>query len=288
MKLSAIVIAISSILAVSGCSLLDSRSARASEKTKPVLSSGGYYKDDGPGDSIPGNLAEIPDAVPKAEPLHKGASRPYTALGRDYVPMSDARGFRQTGLASWYGRRYHGKPTSSGEPYDMYAMSAAHPTLPIPSYVRVTNPANDKSVVVRINDRGPFHDERIIDVSYTAAWKLGILKGVTPVVLEALTPQAADSTPVAVETTSLEPLPGTPAKSGTYLQLGAFSSKDGAEAFAQQIRNRMGDLLSGVHCLRTGGLHKVQAGPFNSIPQADQAAELVEREIGIQPFKVIR
>jgi rare lipoprotein A len=147
---------------------------------------GGYYKDDGPGDRPPAN---VPDAVPRAEPLHKFANRPYKALGTEYVPMTSLQPFRQRGAASWYGKRYHGQKTSSGEIYDMYAMSAAHPTLPIPSYARVTNLANGKSVVVRINDRGPFHAARIIDVSYAAAHKLGFVQaGAAQVEVETVLP----------------------------------------------------------------------------------------------------
>jgi rare lipoprotein A len=147
---------------------------------------GGYYKDDGPGERLPGNVA---DAVPRAEPLHKFANRPYTAMGKEYVPMTSLQPFRQRGMASWYGKRYHGQKTSSGEVYDMYAMSAAHPTLPIPSYARVTSLANGRSVVVRINDRGPFHAARIIDVSYAAAHKLGFIQaGAAQVEVEAILP----------------------------------------------------------------------------------------------------
>src|SRR5688572_29358132 len=138
---------------------------------------GGYYKDDGPPDRPPSDLERVADAVPRAEPLHKFANRPYTAFGREYVPMTSLQPFRQRGLASWYGKRYHGQKTSSGETYDMYAMTAAHPTLPIPSYARVTNVATGKSVVVRINDRGPFLSGRLIDLSYTAAYRLGVLGG---------------------------------------------------------------------------------------------------------------
>jgi rare lipoprotein A len=127
--------------------------------------------------------------VPRVEPLHKFANRPYEALGRRYVPMTSVQPFRQRGLASWYGKRYHGNKTSSGEAYDMYAMSAAHPTLPIPSYARVTNMANGRSVVVRINDRGPFRSERIIDLSYVAAHKLGFINaGQARVEVEAIVP----------------------------------------------------------------------------------------------------
>jgi rare lipoprotein A len=147
---------------------------------------GGYYKDDGPGDKPPANVA---DAVPRAEPLHKFANRPYKALGKAYVPLTSLQPFRQRGMASWYGKRYHGQKTSSGEIYDMYAMSAAHPTLPIPSYARVTNLANGRSVVVRINDRGPFHAARIIDVSYAAAHKLGFIQaGAAQVEVESILP----------------------------------------------------------------------------------------------------
>jgi rare lipoprotein A len=143
---------------------------------------GGYYLDDGPGDNPPADIDSIPDAVPQLEPLHTGAMKPYVVMGRTYTPMTELTPYKARGIASWYGRRYHGKQTSTGEPYDMYAMSAAHPTLPLPSYVRVTNVATGKSVVVRVNDRGPFIDSRLIDLSYTAAHKIGVLGGGSAVV----------------------------------------------------------------------------------------------------------
>ena len=150
---------------------------------------GGYYKDDGPHANPPANLERVPDAVPKSEPLHKFANRPYTAMGTSYTPMTSVQPFRQRGLASWYGKRYHGQKTSSGEVYDMYQMTAAHPTLPIPSYARVTNTKNGKSVVVRINDRGPFRSGRIIDLSYVAAYKLGYIQaGEATVEVESIVP----------------------------------------------------------------------------------------------------
>ena len=134
---------------------------------------GGYYLDDGPGDAPPRDLDAIPDAVPRAEPLNPRTARPYVVFERRYVPMTALEPYRQRGVATWYGRRYHGQRTSNGEVYDMYAMTAAHPTLPIPSYVRVTHLGNGRSVVVRVNDRGPFLGDRLIDLSYTAAAKLG-------------------------------------------------------------------------------------------------------------------
>ena len=135
---------------------------------------GAYYQDDGPGDQEPPNLEATPDAVPTDDPpLRSAANRPYVVFGRTYSPLTSVTSFRQRGTGSWYGRKFHGQKTSSGEPYDMYGMTAAHPTLPLPSYVRVTNVANGRSVVVKVNDRGPFHSDRIIDLSYTAALKLG-------------------------------------------------------------------------------------------------------------------
>src|SRR6266704_5044672 len=153
---------------------------------------GGYYKDDGPGDNPPANLDGIADATPQLEPLHRFANRPYSVFGRDYVPATTLRTYRERGLASWYGRRFHNQKTSTGETYDMYAMTAAHPTLPLPSYARVTNVATGKSVVVRVNDRGPFHPGRVIDLSYAAAYRIGIAqKGSGQVEVESIVPVAA-------------------------------------------------------------------------------------------------
>lgn len=136
---------------------------------------GGYYQDDGPGDNPPPGLWDVPDAEVKDEPLLPRANRPYVVFGQTYVPITDNSAFSQRGVGSWYGKKFHGQKTSSGELYDMYKMTAAHPTLPIPSYARVTSIVTGRSVVVRINDRGPFHADRVIDLSYTAALKLGLL-----------------------------------------------------------------------------------------------------------------
>jgi len=136
---------------------------------------GGYYKDDGPGANPPANIQAIPDAVPRVEPMARGANKPYVVFGKRYVPDTAERPFVQRGIASWYGKKFHGNATSIGEKYDMYAMTAAHPTLPLPSYARVTSAINGRSVIVRVNDRGPFHSSRIMDLSYAAAHKLGII-----------------------------------------------------------------------------------------------------------------
>ncbi len=157
----------------------------AAAATRP----GGYYKDDGPGENPP-DLAAIREPEPRVEPLHRFANRPYNVFGVSYTPQTSLQPWRERGLGSWYGRKFHGQKTSSGEIYDMYGMTAAHPTLPIPSYARVTNVGNGRSVIVRVNDRGPFHPGRIIDLSYTAAWKLGYVNaGSTPVEVESFTPE---------------------------------------------------------------------------------------------------
>jgi len=150
---------------------------------------GGDYRKDGPHANPPANLHAVPDATPRIEPLASGPNRPYVIAGKRYVPDTSGRPYRVKGRASWYGRQFHGRPTSSGEPYDMYAMTAAHPTLPIPSYARVTRVDNGRSVIVRINDRGPFIDSRVIDLSYVAAYKLDTLsKGTGEVVVEWISP----------------------------------------------------------------------------------------------------
>jgi len=150
---------------------------------------GAFYLDDGPGDGPPPDLAHIPDAEPRIEPLHRFANRPYVVFGRGYTPMTERVPYTARGVATWYGKRYHARKTSSGEVYDMYAMTGAHPTLPIPSYVRVTHVANGRSVIIRINDRGPFIGERLIDLSYAAAFRLGYVEaGSATVEVEKLIP----------------------------------------------------------------------------------------------------
>ncbi len=151
---------------------------------------GGYYQDDGPGELPPANLDQIADAEPRLEPLARAANNPYTVFGQQYVPRRTLAPYRQRGIGSWYGRKFHGQRTSSGEIYDMYGMTAAHTTLPIPSYARVTNLANDRSVIVRVNDRGPFLAGRLIDLSYAAAYKLGYIgAGSASVEVASITPE---------------------------------------------------------------------------------------------------
>lgn len=154
-------------------------------------------KKDGPPKHIPRNLLRTPDAIPKIEPLSRrgnrfknGKTNTYVALRKRYSVMSTSRGYRARGHASWYGTQFHGRKTSSGEPYNMFAMTAAHPTLPLPTYVKVTNLENGKVVIVKVNDHGPFHGNRLIDLSYVAAAKLGVLgKGTARVEVESIDPR---------------------------------------------------------------------------------------------------
>ena len=195
-------------VALSGCGTVSRQESPSRAKTTAPASSGGYYLDDGPGAGAPADIGAIPDAVPRSEALYRGTMRPYTVMGRSYVPMTELMPYKARGIATWYGRRYHGKKTSSGEPYDMYAMSAAHTVLPIPSYVRVTSVANGKSVVVRVNDRGPFIADRLIDLSYTAAFKLGLIgAGSGMVEVESIIP----GTPLPPAVPVIAPAPPTPA-----------------------------------------------------------------------------
>lgn len=272
---------------------------------KPVTKrGGGYYLDDGPGDNEPPPevLAATPDAIPRQEPLNRHANKPYTVLGQTYVPIPPSRNYKVTGVASWYGKKFHGQKTSSGEPYDMYAMTAAHPTLPIPSYVRVTNPANGKSVIVRVNDRGPFHSNRIIDLSFTAAWKLGYIgSGSTPVTVELLHPgrdtQLAAADTVAAPTATLAPAPAaepapapaiTAPAPGVYIQLGAFSNPDNAEAFRSHMARELDWLADRLRLEAGGNMMRVQIGPFASRAEADSHAERIQTATGLKPTIVTR
>jgi rare lipoprotein A len=281
-------------LTLSGCGALVTREEPAPagkpEAPAPERRPGAYYKDDGPGERPPADLASIPDAVPRAEPLHRFANRPYQAFGREYVPLASAAGFRERGVASWYGRRYHGQKTSSGEVYDMYAMTAAHPVLPIPSYARVTNPANGRSVVVRINDRGPFHGGRIIDLSYAAAWKLGFVEqGSAAVEVEAVLPgEPALAVAAPPAAPAAAPSSAAPAPAGVFLQLGAFAARESAEAFRARLALELGWLTEAARIFAAGGVYRLQLGPYGSREQARPIAERIESELNVRPVFVSR
>lgn len=232
----------------------------------------------------PPDVSQLADAIPRDEPLSKyGNKSPYTVLGETYRVLPSAKGFKQTGKASFYGKKFHGLRTSSGEPYDMYAMSAAHRNLPLPSYVRVTNTANGKNVIVKVNDRGPFHSERIIDLSYAAAARLDILKaGTGHVRIEALDP--ADFSQLAAKTPA--PVIAMPSEAPKfYVQVGAFS----APANASALQARLADLIySPVNIESNQGIHRVQIGPFFSRDDADKAANIIKGHDLGNPMVVTR
>ncbi len=252
---------------------------------------GGYYKDDGPGDNPPSNLDAIPDAVPKLEPLSRFSNRPYTVFGVDYVPATTLRPYKERGIASWYGRKFHNQKTSNGETYDMYGMTAAHPrTLPLPSYARVTNVATGKSVIVRVNDRGPFHPGRVIDLSYAAAYRIGIAqKGSGQVEVESILPGDA---PPQVAVTPLPPLaiaeaasaPAMPlqqAPGGYVVQLGAFANNANAQAFVANVANQVTPLGVEAKVHESNGLFRVSVGPYPTRDDARRAADRLRDALGL-------
>jgi rare lipoprotein A len=268
----------------------------------PPRRGGGYYQDDGPGDAPPPDLDRIADAVPRAEPLHRFANSPYVVFGRQYVPEREVRPVRQRGVASWYGRKFHGQKTASGEVYDMYAMTAAHPTLPIPSYARVTSVANGRSVVVRVNDRGPFLHGRVIDLSYTAAWKLGYIEqGSTLVEVEAIVPDrtlvaaAPSQWPERTAARAPEPAPAEPPRvpveaepGGIYLQLGAFSERDNAEGFRARLALELAVLDRPAEVYRKDGLFRLHVGPYRTRAEANADAEKLKEALDLRAHVVVR
>lgn len=251
-------------------------------------SGGGYYLDDGPEDNPPPNLHLVPDAIPKAEPLRQANMQPYVALGKTFKPMTKMGFYKQRGIASWYGRRYHGNNTASGEIYDMYAMTAAHPTLPLPSYARVTNLDNGKSVIVRLNDRGPFLADRLIDLSYTAAHKLGILAaGSGRVEVESILPDNDQTTLAISKPSNSLPVADSNAEMAlVYLQLGAFGSPDNARNFLAQVQKRIPSLKDSINISRNNGLYKIHAGPYSDQAVARLAANTISRHLAITPIVV--
>jgi len=272
---------------------------------------GGYYQDDGPGENPPDGLRDVPDAVVRYEPYAKYGNKPYSVFGTTYTPLIGEEPFSQRGVASWYGVKFQGQRTSSGEPYDMYKMTAAHPTLPIPSYARVTNVENGQSVVVRINDRGPFHSDRIIDVSYTAALKLGLLgRGSHEVEVERLFPNdpARVATARRAATSQAQALPaadgsatlflddreqpgGAPAAAasapGFYVQLGSYSHADKAQEMSQRLA-RAGLALGTLAVVRAGSMNRLLGGPFATRAEAQHAARLLPASFKLKPIVVKR
>ncbi|SES64554.1 rare lipoprotein A [Nitrosomonas marina] len=285
------------LLSISGCASTSQYNAYNGgdiSDTSPVQQhiakqseGGGYYLDDGPGENPPDDLHLIPNAIPKLEPLREANMRPYEVMGQTFEPMTTLEEYNAQGTASWYGRRYHGNQTASGEVYDMYAMTAAHPTLPLPSYARVTNVENGKTVIVRINDRGPFLSDRLIDLSYTAAYKLDIIEnGSGEVIVESILPKEIKrlaSTDTRTSRSNEKPRSET----GAYLQLGAFGNADNAQTYLSHIQTRIPWLRKVTGITKQNGLFKVHAGPYASHVLARQAANTITQRLAIRPLIVV-
>ncbi len=295
--------------------------AVSSQPAKPgyaLKHGGGYYLDDGPGDNPPDNLDDIPDAQPRLEPLHRPSLKPYSVLGLNFKPMTELKPYKAKGIGSWYGRRFHGSRTATGETYDMYAMTAAHPTLPLPSYARVTNLANGKSVVVRVNDRGPFLHNRLIDLSYAAAYRLGyagagsalvevelILPGAeTPAASARAAPPAELSPRAAAEAaaaTTEDPIARIAAQDpqpanlatvaearGTFLQLAAFASSDNAESFRLRVAQQLAGIADNLHIHAKDGVFRLHLGPYRDAQEARSVARRIADSLELQAIVVQR
>jgi rare lipoprotein A len=281
-----------SCLALIACG--GNRTAKPSPKTS-TSNTGGYYGTDGPHAKPPGNLDEIPDATPKVETLYKFSSKPYVALGEKYVPLKTEKGYKRRGVASWYGKMFHGKKTAIGETYDMYSMSAAHTVLPLPSYVKVTNIENGRSVVVRVNDRGPFKHKREIDLSYAAAYKLRLIeKGSGMVEVEAIDPRNyIEPHKAAIKNTAPEKVTAAPNAQPSvtglhYVQAGAF----GSEANAIALQNRINDLdiedISKINRMYNDELYRLTVGPYQTRQAAEKTAQQIRKTLNTSTIILIK
>lgn len=251
--------------------------------------------DSGPTGPTP-DLSNLPDPIPRSEPLSKyGNKSPYEVLGKTYYVLPSPDNYKEYGKASWYGTKFHGQRTSSGELYDMYKLTAAHRSLPIPSYVRVTNLDNRRTAIVRVNDRGPFHGERMIDLSYAAAVKLGFAnQGTARVMVELV--DGTDQLPTNIASSSEAPAPkpssppsssaastalasvpsepGVPDPSRIFLQAGAFKDPAGAERLRSDLTELVG---SGVYVQRmpSNGYYRVRIGPVAKMSEAARLQALI-------------
>lgn len=245
----------------------------------------GVQEDGAPSGRI--DVSRIPDAVPRLEPRSRyGNPADYKVNGKRYYTRKTSRGYRERGVASWYGRKFHGRLTSNRERYDMYAMTAAHCTLPLPSYVRVRNLRNGRSVVVRINDRGPFHANRIIDLSFAAAAKLNIVRdGIGVVEVTAIDPSRPKPLAVAPQR-ELTPQPDGPPR--LFLQVGAFSSRYNAERLQGRIAATVAASVR-IHKLTRNPhpLYRVQIGPLASVTLVDDLSSRLQQDWGLNDTHVV-
>lgn len=238
----------------------------------------------------PSEVAKLVEPVPKNEPRSRyGNKSSYSVLGKNYRVLDRPAGYIERGIASWYGNKFHGYMTSSMEPYDMHLFSAAHKSLPLPSYARVTNLSNGKSVIVRVNDRGPFHENRLIDLSYAAAVRIGIWpKGTGLVEVEAIDPDHPDQRPSKTsEPTETAAVVPTSGRANLYLQVGSFGSRDNAERVAAALKSAKIEPVR-IDTVNVGGnrIHRVRVGPLAGADQADALAPRVE-QLGLGAPRVV-
>ena len=275
---------------LSGCSL-----ARRNPKPTASIPSGSAVP------PPPVDVLSIPDAVPRAEPRSVRGNPPfYTVFGKRYYVLASSEGHVERGTASWYGPGFHAASTSMGEPYDMYAMTAAHKTLPLPAYAEVTNLRNGRKVIVRINDRGPFVGDRIIDLSYTAAARLDmLLQGTAPVEVRVITPRSGPGSaipqplPVAPAVSAPPPVivvnapaAKVPESSAMYIQAGVFADHENARRRVEVLLAAGLELASLDEMSGTRTLHRVRVGPFASVEEFDLNMKRL-RELGIHDARLL-
>jgi rare lipoprotein A len=261
------------------------KTSSGSEETTSGQRYPGKDKDWGPENEI--DMSQVPDAIPRHElRTIAGNKNPYTILGKTYRLLDDERAYKERGKASWYGYKFNGERTSNGELYNMFSMTAAHKTLPIPCYVRVTNLANHNTVVVRVNDRGPFHDDRIIDLSYAAAQRLGITQiGTGDVEVEVLVPNDDPRPPLRAlqqpAQQSAQTLQNNMAAlpEATYLQIAAFSVEKSAQALAANVRSNITFLveINKVMDAHVPALYRVRVGPLKDVEALQNAREQLQK-----------
>lgn len=282
--------------------------------SKPVQSSG---RDGAPLDP-PADLASIPDPEPQVEPIRRGGpNKPYVVLGQSYEPVAADVPWKERGVASWYGTKFHGRKTASGELFSMYGLTAAHRTLPIPSYARVRHVGNSKEIIVRVNDRGPFHSSRVLDLSFAAAVKLGISSAGSALVeierltfddirsgswrkpSEMITPEGDPIADIAAKAVD-EPVEPevmqsgdrarafTPAAQGYWVQLAAFSRRDSVDRLQQRVAVDAAAMAPMMAVFKEGAVYKLQVGPYATRQQADEAARGVRESMQVVPLVIER
>ena len=281
---------------------------------KPVPSSG---RDGAPADP-PADLASLPDPEPQVEPIRRGGpNKPYVVLGQAYEPVAADVPWKERGVASWYGTKFHGRKTASGELFSMYGLTAAHRTLPIPSYARVRHVGNGKEIIVRVNDRGPFHSSRVLDLSFAAAVKLGISSAGSALVeierltfddirsgswrkpAEMITPEGDPIADIAAKAVDVPVEPEvmqsgdrarafTPAAQGYWVQLAAFSRRDSVDRLQQRVSVDAAAMAPMMAVFKEGAVYKLQVGPYATRQQADEAARGVRESMQVVPMVIER